>query len=212
MEGALSTAFPVLDFLKPFKFLGKCSKVKSETWFPKGFNWPTENFARTSSSLRLSFGPLFVCMDSRRGGYTTLRSIKTVPPLSEYYRVKPWNQRPNLKEPKRARCVFCKIDKPPSEFSEPQWLKAVQNQRAPPGKAKAVTCKECTDSQTDKITCHTCTKLKFKTEFSKRQRRHGTQARCRDCVRKMQEEDPNDSEPSSSDNDDLIMEHPYDFI
>lgn len=117
-----------------------------------------------------------------------------------------------VKEPKTARCVFCKKDKPVGDFSEPQWCKAIYNLRASPGKTKPVTCKECTDYQTDKIACYTCTKLKLKTDFSKRQRRHGAQARCRDCVRKTQEEDPNDSEPNSASDDENIMEHPFDFV
>lgn len=70
-----------------------------------------------------------------------------------------------------------------------------------------VTCKDCTAQQTTKLTCCVCSETKLLDGFAKSQRKNPDQARCKDCVNKDLETEPNIA-PSSDESGSAELSEP----
>ncbi|KAI7852989.1 hypothetical protein BDC45DRAFT_512012 [Circinella umbellata] len=113
-----------------------------------------------------------------------------------------YNNRRHQQPPlKFLTCVFCKMEKSVKEFSEMQVAKATYNLYAPSlssSNSKYISCLNCTDIQQKTLKCFKCLRTKQLNGFSKYQKKQGDKARCHECMKKRNEEDVNDSEPSYS--------------
>ncbi|CAG8440211.1 3054_t:CDS:2 [Diversispora eburnea] len=112
---------------------------------------------------------------------------------------------PQNPQPKNLYCYGCEKEKPIHSFSKTQITKAVSNIHnpyAPSGrttKRHHTLCKQCTPQQNNNLTCMICTKTMLLEKFAKAQRKNAEKARCLDCMKKRNEEDPSDSEDGYSD-------------
>jgi hypothetical protein len=114
------------------------------------------------------------------------------------------NSQSSASNVKMLYCIFCKKEKPLNAFSKTQITKSVshiQNPYAPRGfttKKHKPCCKQCTPNQQTQLTCMICTKSFPLDKFAKSQRRNAEKARCIECMKKREKEDPNFT-PSDSD-------------
>jgi hypothetical protein len=104
-----------------------------------------------------------------------------------------------VKPPNNLYCFGCDKEKPIRSFSKTQITKCmsnIYNPYAPRGrttKKHYATCKRCTPQQNIALTCMICTHTKILDEFSKAQRKNAEKAVCFKCMKKLEEDDIDDS-------------------